>query len=64
MSHPCRVPGCQRPAKDHQLMCWPHWRGLPRALKAAIFETCGRDVPAYQANVDQAVALIEAKEAS
>jgi len=45
-------------------MCWPHWRGLPRALKDAIFETF-RVGPrgAYNDNVDQAVALIQAREA-
>lgn len=63
MSHPCRVPDCDRPAKDGQLMCWPHWRGLPRPLKTAIFDTYANGPRAsYQANVEQAVALIEAKE--
>lgn len=44
-------------------MCWPHWRGLPRALKDAIFETFAngpRD--AYRANVEQAVALVDQRE--
>jgi hypothetical protein len=48
MSHPCRIASCTRPAKDGQLMCWPHWRGLPRRLK--------------DANVAQAVELIDEKE--
>jgi len=63
MSHLCRVPDCHRPAKDGQLMCWPHWRGLPKKLKAAIFETF-RNGPraSYDENVDEAVRLIEAKE--
>jgi len=63
VSHPCRVPDCPRPAKDGQLMCWPHWRGLPRALKDAIFETF-RNGPraAYQENVEQAVQIIEQRE--
>lgn len=63
MSHPCRIGSCVRPAKDGQLMCWPHWRGLPRRLKDAIFETyrsgMGQD---YHANVEQAVAIIDEKE--
>lgn len=63
MSHPCRVPDCVRPAKDGQLMCWPHWRGLPRALKLAIVDTYRRGQrDAYGANVEQAVRLIKQKE--
>lgn len=63
MSHPCKIASCARPAKDQQLMCWPHWRGLPRRLKDAIFETY-RNGPGedYRANVDQAVRLIDEKE--
>jgi hypothetical protein len=63
MSHPCRIASCSRPAKDGQLMCWPHWRGLPRRLKDAIFETY-RNGPHkdYAANVEEAVRLIDEKE--
>jgi hypothetical protein len=64
MSHPCRIPDCVRPAKDGQLMCLPHWRRVPRALNRAIFDTYAngpRD--AYRANVDEAVRVIQAKEA-
>ena len=63
MSHACAIASCTRPAKDQQLMCWPHWRGLPRRLKDAIFETyrsgMGED---YDANVEQAIKLIDEKE--
>lgn len=63
MSHPCRIGTCTRPAKDGQLMCWPHWRGLPRRLKDAIFETFReRRWDEYRANVEQAVKLIDEKE--
>lgn len=63
MSHPCRIPDCPRPAKDGQLMCWPHWRRVPRALNRAIFDTY-RNGPrsAYQANVEEAVRVIQQKE--
>lgn len=37
--HPCAIPGCTRPAKPQQLMCWPHWRRVPKALNHAVFET-------------------------
>lgn len=64
MSHPCRIPGCPRPAKDQQLMCWPHWRRVPKALNRAIFATYaaggGTD---YRANVEEAVRIIQEKEA-
>lgn len=44
-------------------MCWPHWRGLPRRLKDAIFETFRNGPRAdYVANVKEAVRLIEEKE--
>jgi len=44
-------------------MCWPHWRGLPRRLKDAIFETFReRRWDEYRANVEQAVKLIDEKE--
>lgn len=64
MSHPCRVPDCLKPAKDGQLMCWPHWRRVPRALNRAIFDTY-RNGPrsAYLDNVGEAVRVIQAKEA-
>lgn len=63
MSHPCKVASCTRPAKDGQLMCWPHWRGLPRALKDAIFATFRqRQWKEYEANVQEAVRLIDEKE--
>lgn len=64
MSHPCRIPGCPRPAKDQQLMCWPHWKRVPKALNRAIFETYANGPRAdYLANVEQAVSVIQAKEA-
>ena len=65
MSQPCRIPDCERPAKDGQLMCWPHWRRVPKALNRAIFDTY-RNGPraAYQANVTEAVRVIQAKEAA
>lgn len=63
MSHPCHITTCSRVAKDGQLMCWPHWRGLPRRLKDAIFETFReRRWEEYRANVEEAVRLIDEKE--
>jgi len=62
---PCAIPGCERGAKPNQLMCWPHWRRVPRALNRAIFETYARGPRAsYDANVAAAVAVIQEKEAA
>lgn len=63
VGHLCAIPDCHRPAKDGQLMCWPHWRRVPRVLNKAIFATCGRDDQAYDAHVAEAVRVIQEKEA-
>lgn len=64
MSHLCAIPDCERPAKDGQLMCWPHWRRVPKVLNRTIFDTCGRDVyeEEYEAAVAEAIRAVQAKE--
>lgn len=62
MSHLCAIPDCHRPAKDRQLMCWPHWRRVPKVLNKAIFATCGRDQAAYEKHVTDAVRAVQEKE--
>lgn len=63
MSHLCAIPDCHRPAKDHQLMCWPHWRRVPRALNKAIFATYRLGPKAdYDANVAEAIRIVIEKE--
>lgn len=69
MSHPCPINGCTRPAKDNQLMCWPHWRRVPKALNKAIFETYRiasrtRDWTEYRSNRDEAIRIVNDKEAA
>lgn len=65
MSHPCPINNCTTPAKDGQLMCWPHWRRVPKPLNKAIFETYrSRDWTAYRANRDEAIRIVNEKEAS
>lgn len=60
----CAIPGCERPSKPHQLMCWPHWRRVPRALNKAIFATYASGPRAdYDSNVAEAVRVIQEKEA-
>jgi hypothetical protein len=65
MSHLCAIPDCERPAKDGQLMCWPHWRRVPRALNHAVFDTyrnIRNDSNAYRQARDAAIAAVVTKE--
>jgi len=65
MSHACAISGCEKPAKDGQLMCWPHWRRVPRALNHAVFDTYRNlrsDPQAYRQARDAAIAAVEEKE--
>lgn len=63
--HPCAIPDCDRLAKTGQLMCWPHWRRVPRVLNRAIFETFANGpAEAYRANVAEAVRAVQEKEAA
>lgn len=65
MSHPCAIPSCTRPANDGQLMCWPHWRRVPKVLNRAIFDTyLNGPTGAYRENVAEAVRIIQEKEAA
>lgn len=65
MSHACAIPDCDRPAKDGQLMCWPHWRRVPRFLNHMVFATCRnlrQDPHAYREARDAAISAVVAKE--
>lgn len=61
----CAIPGCTRPAKDHQIMCWPLWCRVPKVINRAIFATyrSGKGVD-YDQHVADAVAAVVAKEAA
>ena len=64
--HPCPVKNCAAYAKFNQLMCWPHWRRVPKSLNRAVFDTYAnlrRDPTAYRQARDAAIAAVEAKEA-
>lgn len=61
----CAIPGCGRLAKDSQLMCWPHWCRVPKAVNRAIFATYAAGKGAdYDQHVADAVAAVVAKEAA
>ena len=67
VGNPCPVAGCTRIAKPNQLMCWPHWRRVPKALNHAVFETyrnLRNDPQSYREARDAAIAAVEAKEAA
>ncbi len=67
LGNPCPVKGCTRHAKPQQLMCWPHWRRVPKALNHAVFDTyrnLSRDPAAYRQARDAAIAAVEEKEAA
>lgn len=75
--NPCPIKGCTAHAKPGQLMCWPHWRRVPKALNHAVFETYrglthGRQgtteeaiaaIASYRQARDAAIEAVEAKEA-
>lgn len=74
-ANPCPVKGCLAGAKPGQLMCWPHWRRVPKGLNRAVFETWadarGRELGGealleanarYRQARDAAIAAVEAKE--
>lgn len=65
--NPCPVEGCERLAKPNQLMCWPHWKRVPKALNHAVFDTyrnIRRDPEAYREARDAAIAAVNEKEAA
>ena len=73
---PCPIAGCTAHAKPRQLMCWPHWRRVPKPLNHAVFDTFRAYDTAkpgtgiddryleYLAARDAAIAAVEAKEAA
>ena len=37
MSHTCHARGCTTPVKPELLMCFKHWRMVPRLLQRAVW---------------------------
>lgn len=37
MSHTCHAKGCTANCKPEYLMCWNHWRRVPRRVQAAVY---------------------------
>jgi hypothetical protein len=60
----CPIDGCARGRKPNQMMCWPHWRRVPRPLNKAIFETYANGPrEEYLANRSEAIRIVNEKEA-
>lgn len=69
--HYCHARGCSRAVHPRLLMCWRHWRMVPKALKDAVWATYrpGQEEtkdpsPAYLAAAEAAVAAVAAQEGS
>ena len=37
--HTCHARGCTKPVPPRMLMCYPHWRMVPKALQRAVWAT-------------------------
>jgi hypothetical protein len=60
--HECAAHGCDRQIPIELLMCWPHWRRVPRDLQREIWRTVKLfDRTEYDAHVHRAVAAVRAK---
>jgi hypothetical protein len=54
----CAALGCTVEVSSEHLMCIPHWRALPRAIRIAVNETwrnVGHDTEAYRSARDAAI---------
>ena len=63
----CAIPSCERPARDHQLMCWPHWCRVPKILNRLVFATYREmrwNPSAYRKARQEAIDAVVAKEAA
>jgi hypothetical protein len=70
----CPVAGCSNIRKSEHLMCWPHWRRVPRILQRGVWDTfnsLGRHTDApdyferhanYRKAAADAIAAVEEKE--
>lgn len=67
--HHCHARGCSTPTKPEMLMCFKHWRMVPRDLQRAVWATyrpgqCDdkRPSPEWHAAADAAIAAVAQKE--
>lgn len=58
----CYAKGCTSNAKPNQLMCWPHWKRVPRIIQDAVWTSNHLAHPEYESSrlaARRAVALKE-----
>lgn len=53
-AHFCHVPECKEPCPPALLMCLPHWRRVPRALRRAVWRAYAPGQEEGRAEVSQA----------
>jgi len=58
----CFAKGCPDGAKPNQLMCWPHWKRVPRVVQDVIWTSNYLAHPHYETSRLAAQASIAAKE--
>jgi hypothetical protein len=59
----CPAVGCKATAKPGMFLCWPHWRGLPKAIRDEVFRAWrARELLAHAEVCDEALRLIAVKE--
>ena len=62
----CRVPGCVERIPTDKLMCYAHWKQVPKPLQKRIYSTwamlrqahSSRAVAAYTSTRDEAIAVV------
>jgi hypothetical protein len=69
MLNKCAATGCEKQIPSTILMCWPHWRRVPKRIQRDIWDTCKRMVNGdedaeapYMFARDEAIAAVAAKE--
>lgn len=58
----CYAKGCGEPIPDTRLMCWPHWKRVPRKVQKIIWDSNYLSHPAHESSRLAARASIAAKE--
>lgn len=58
----CYAKECGEPIPDNRLMCWPHWKRVPRSVQAIIWESNYLAHPKHTSSRLAARASIAAKE--
>lgn len=60
--HTCPAEGCQQEVRDDRLMCWSHWKLVPKELQDAVYEAWnnGRGAGTEEHQLACRAAIVEA----